>query len=39
VPQRDADFFEVLLCEVAQDARINAIFREALGVLVQTKRL
>ena len=39
VPQRDADFFEILIRQVAQDARIDAVFREALGVLAQTERL
>jgi hypothetical protein len=39
VPQQDADFFEILIRQIAQDARINAVFREALGVLTETERL
>src|SRR5262249_41287965 len=38
VPQRDADFFEILIRQIAQDARIDAVFREALGVLAQADR-
>src|SRR5262249_56785362 len=38
VPQRDADFFEILIRQITQDARIDAVFREALDVLAQADR-
>jgi len=39
VAQRDPDFFEILISQIAQDARVNAVLREALGILSQTERL
>src|ERR1700692_2315496 len=34
--QRNANFFEVLVCQIAQYARINIVFSEAQGVLGET---
>src|SRR5262245_23703 len=38
MPQLDSEVLEVLLRQIAQDAHIDAVFREALGVLSQADR-
>ena len=37
MPERDTDFFEVLVCEVAENAPINVVVGEALSVLSQAE--
>src|SRR5262245_66656829 len=38
MPQQNAEIFEVLLCQVAEDRRINAVIAEPLGVFSQADR-
>src|SRR5262245_42090183 len=38
MPQQNAEILEVLLCQVAEDRKINGVIGEPLGVLTQADR-
>src|SRR4029453_17187561 len=38
MPQQNAEILEVLLCQVAEDRKINGVIAEPLGVLTQADR-
>src|SRR5262245_4230499 len=38
MPQQNAEILEVLLCQVAEDRKINGVMNESLGVLTQADR-
>src|SRR5262245_18978217 len=38
MPQQNAEILEVLLCQVAEDRKLNGVMNEPLGVLTQADR-
>ena len=38
MPQQNAEVFEVLLCQIADDRKVDGVVGEALGVLSQADR-